>query len=68
MINVIMDSGAEYCFDDSVDALKRLIYSETNIGLGNRVSMLRNGIIRLCDGIYVNPTHISSIEEIRDEE
>lgn len=57
-LKIVMDSGMEY-------VLEHTSYEQFKNRITNQMGIVLNVFIHLIGDNYINPTHISSIEEIR---
>jgi len=63
---IIMDSGNEYIYDGDIYEVKSLCVNVQQMPMGGRVEIFRNGFVDIAANISINPSHISSLEEIED--
>lgn len=62
---IIMDSGSQYVYEGSIGEVKNLCVNVNQMP-GGRVVILKNGFIDIAENISINPSHISSLEEVED--
>lgn len=61
---IIMDSGSEYMFEGDINQVKRLCVNINKMPMGGIVEIFKNGFIDITPNISINPSHISSLEEL----
>jgi len=63
---IFMDSGSQYIYEGSISQIKNLCVNISQMGMGGRVEIFKNGFIDIAENISINPSHISSLEELED--
>ena len=61
MIRIIMDNAKEYVVEENVSEICDLIMDYNSL---LKKEILKNDLVKIADRILINPSHISSIEEI----
>ena len=64
-VKIIMDSGREYIVDGYINNVTDRCFNYNRLPMSNSsISIMKNDFVELCDGVFINPSHISSIEEV----
>ncbi|MFC9598102.1 hypothetical protein ACFTQL_09320 [Peribacillus butanolivorans] len=64
---IIMNSGKEYMIDENAEYVIESFFSENKMPMGNgSITVLRNTFITINNDktIFINPSHVSSVETL----
>ena len=65
-LKIIMDSGKDYIFKGNYEKLIEIICNNKMNVTSGKMGVVINGIVKLQDDIFINPVHISSIENCKE--